>query len=54
MYNISIRAPKGSPVGLAGKGGVAFKILSAGQDSRKENAFLQNCRNSRTVKILSH
>jgi hypothetical protein len=34
--------------------GVGLKILSAGRDSHRENAFPQNSRNSRTVKILSH
>ncbi len=48
----------GIPVGPEGfpqeREGVGLKILSAGRDSRKENAFPQNFRNSRTVKILSH
>jgi hypothetical protein len=64
-YKILIRAPKGSPAlresrgtrgNPAGTGGSGIKNFKCrtGRDSRKENAFPQNSRNSRTVKILSH
>ncbi len=43
----------GSPVGTGGSGIKNFKC-GTGRDSRKENAFPQNSRNCRTVRILSH
>ncbi len=56
MSSTHSRAPKGSPVGPAGTGGSGIKNFKCGtgRDSLKENAFPQNCRNSRTVKIFSH
>ncbi len=59
------RAPKGSPAlrksrgthgnpAGTGRSGIKNFKCGTGRDSRKENAFSQNCRNSRTVKIISH
>ncbi len=54
--SLAVRESRGTHGNPAGTGGSGIKNFKCGtrRDCRKENAFPQNCRNSRTIKILSH